>query len=332
MKKNLLKFAKKFLPLIGLVLFIYLLISLGLEDIKNTILSISPIYFIVSALLTIPVLLIRNYAWQIILREQKITVGYFKSLKILIIGFFYGTITPGYMGHAFRILYLKEETNEPYGKLFVNTFIDTIIRSFAQYGMMIFGAILIIITFHESIFFYFTFGYFVISLLIIFYFLKKERGEKLFFTLIKYLIPKRLKTNLNRFVKTFYNEFPKTRVLIFPFFLGFIIWIIIFTQVYLFVIALGLETLIPYHYFIFLFPIANTAGFAPITFAGLGTRELTSIYIFQFFKAEEHKILVFTLAGFIVTDLILAFVGFLFSLTEAGIKEKASLDEIFTNR
>lgn len=329
MKDNILKIAKKFLPLIGIALFVYLLISLGLEDIKDTILSISPLYFIVSALLTIPVLLIRNYVWQIILREQKITIGYFKSLKFLIIGYFYGTITPGYTGHALRILYLKEETKEPYGKLFVNTFIDTIIRAFAQYGMMVFGAILIVITFQEPIFFYVTFGYFAIFSLIVFYFLRKERGEKLFFALIKYLIPKKLKIKLNQFVKTFYNEFPKIRPLLFPFFLGCISWIIIFTQIYLFVIALGLDIKIPYHYFIFLYPIANTAGFIPITFAGLGTRELTSIYIFQFFKVKEHEILVFTLAGFIVTDLIIAIAGFIFSLTEAGIKEKASFEKIF---
>ena len=42
--------------------------------------------------------------------------------------------------------------------------------------------------------------------IVILYFIKKERGEKLLFTLIKYLIPKKIKSDLNRFVKTFYNE------------------------------------------------------------------------------------------------------------------------------
>ena len=78
-------------------------------------------------------MMIRNYAWQIILKEQKIKLTFFQSLKIYMIGFFYSSITPGFLGHLMRIPYIKEKTDEPYGKLFVNIFIDTTVRTIAEF-------------------------------------------------------------------------------------------------------------------------------------------------------------------------------------------------------
>ncbi|MCK5636820.1 MAG: flippase-like domain-containing protein, partial [Thermoplasmatales archaeon] len=95
---------------------------------------------------------------------------------------------------------------------------------------------------------------------------------------------------------------------------------IIFSQEYIVVMALGLE--IPFHLFILLFPLANIAGFLPITFAGLGVREAASIFIFStIFAIGKEEILVFTLVGFMITDIFPGFVGFLVSLTEAGEKK-----------
>jgi uncharacterized membrane protein YbhN (UPF0104 family) len=85
-------------------------------------------------------------------------------------------------------------------------------------------------------------------------------------------------------------------------------------------ILLGLGLQIPYFAFLLLFPIANTAGFIPITFAGLGTREFTAIFIFTtLYQVAGAQILVLSLVGFIVTDLFLGFLGFILSLTESRI-------------
>jgi uncharacterized membrane protein YbhN (UPF0104 family) len=104
--------------------------------------------------------------------------------------------------------------------------------------------------------------------------------------------------------------------MILPYVLGIITWIIVFSQEYM--ILLGLRLQIPYFAFLVLFPIANTAGFIPITFAGLGTREVTAIFIFTtLFPVAREQILVLSLIGFVVTDLFLGFLGFLLSLTES---------------
>lgn len=323
MSKKIIEYIKKFLPFIGIVVLIIIVINLDLEKIKTAFLSIKPIFIILSMSLLLPIMIIRNYVWQIILKGQKIKLTFFQSLKIYIIGFFYSSITPGFLGHLMRIPYIKEKTDEPYGKLFVNILIDTVIRTIAEFLIILIGA-LIIFTFFPEIFII-CFIIFTIVGLILYYFIKKERGEKFFYSLVRYFIPKKFKDSSYKFVNTFYHDFPKISLLILPLILGIFVWILIFTQEYIIVYAMGVN--IPYLYFLLLFPIANLAGYLPITIAGLGMREFTSIMIFStLFGVEKEQILVFTLVGFVITDLFLGFLGFLISLTEAVNNKKIIKD------
>jgi len=311
--RKIFKQAKKFLPLIGIAIFVYIVYNLDIEKIIVVFLSINPIFIICSLTLTIPRLIIRNTAWQIIQKEQKITISFFQSLKIFLIGYFYGSITPGYIGQLMRVPYMKEKTGAPYGKLFVNSLMETIIHTLSLYGMMLIGALLVMGVLPELL--YISGIWVVLLAIILFYFVKRDRGEKLFHLLIHYLIPKKLKTNLYRFVDTFYTDFPEIKKLLLPLVLGIFTWIIIFSQEYIIVLALGVD--IPYLYFLLLFPIANVVGFIPITFAGLGTRELTAIFLFStLFGVVEEEVFVFTLLGFVITDIFTGFIGFILSLTE----------------
>jgi uncharacterized protein (TIRG00374 family) len=168
-----------------------------------------------------------------------------------------------------------------------------------------------------------------IHAIIILYFIKKERGNKFFNLFVRYFIPKKLRVPSSKFVKTFYKDFPKISHLIIPLLMGFVTWIIIFSQYYIIIYALGAN--IPYLSFLLLYPIANIAGYIPITFAGLGFREFTSIIIFStLFGVGEEVVLVFTLIGFIITDITTGFVGFLVSLREAGKTDVTDFKKMLT--
>jgi len=314
-----LKNVKKFLPLIGIIILLYLIFSLDIEKIKDAFLSINPFFIIIALSLTLPRLLIRNFAWQLIQKEQKISIGFYESLKIFLIGFFYGSVTPGYIGQLMRVPLMKEKTGMPYGKLFVNSTLEVIVHTMSIYGMILLGAFLVIGTRPDLFLISLIAILIIISILL--FFVKKERGEKLFYFLIKYFIPKKLKTKLLKFVDTFYTDFPGVRKLIVPMILGIFTWIIIFSQEYFVIIALGLD--IPYLYFLLLYPIANVIGFIPITFAGLGTREAVAIFLFYSvcqFNVLEEEILVVSLVGFLLTDIFTGFLGFLVSLSENRLK------------
>ena len=237
MAKNLINKVKLILPFIGLIILVYIFYSLDIHKIITAFLSIEPIFIIYALLLTIPLLLIRNAIWQIILKEQKITVGFFVSLKIYLIGVFYGSISPGYYGQLMRVPYLKEKTSEPFGKLFINTIIETFIHSFSLYGMMIIGALMVIGTLPELL--PITVIWILCFALLAVYFTKKDRGEKFFRIIISYLIPKKIKPHLNAFVDTFYIDFPRFKTMIIPYVLGAVTWIIVFSQEYMILIGIG---------------------------------------------------------------------------------------------
>ena len=325
MKREIFKHIKKFLPLIGIILLVYLIYSLGLEDIKNAFLSIHPIFIILSLSLTVPRIFIRNYSWQIILKEQKINISYWNSLKIFLIGFFYCSMTPGFVGHVIRIPYMKEYTNEPYGKLFINTLIEVLVRTYALYTIIIIGLIVLIqqtkLIFNLVLLWIFVI---IIPIIIVIYFLEKHRGEKTFLILIKYFIPKSFKQDLKTFVTTFYKDFPRFRKLIIPYIIGGFTWILIFFQEYFIVIALNLD--IPFFDFLCFISIANVIGFVPITVAGMGTRDATAVFIFTtLYPVTGAEILVVSLLGFILTDVFTGLIGFFVTLNE----EKKSFNLFF---
>jgi len=198
---------RKILPYIGIILLIYTIFNLDIYQILNAFTLIKPIFIIFSLSLTLPRLLIRNYVWRMIQKEHNINLSFFQSLKIFLIGYFYGSFTPGYIGQLMRVPYMKEKTGEPYGKLFVNSFIETIVHSVSLFSMIFIGTLLVLGTFPEL--FYIVFLWIIIMGFILIYFYRKDRGEKIFHLLIKYFIPKKQKKNFYRFVNTFYTDFTK---------------------------------------------------------------------------------------------------------------------------
>ena len=314
MVKKVFTYVKKFLPLIGIFIFVYMVYLLGINEIIDAFLSINPLFVLLALPLTIPRVLVRNVAWRMIQEEHNIHLSFWDSLKIFLIGYFYGSITPGYFGQLMRIPYMKEKTKNPYGKLFVNSFLETTLHTISLYGMILIGAILVIGTLPDLL--NIALLWILILSVVLLFFIKKERGEKVFYFIIKLLIPSKLKMYFYQFVDTFYHDLPRVKNLIAPVLVGMITWIIIFSQEYLIVMGLGLP--IPYLHFLLLYPVANAAGFIPITFAGIGTREAVAVFIFtSLFPVTGPEILVVSFLGFIITDIFTGFIGLLVALNES---------------
>jgi uncharacterized protein (TIRG00374 family) len=321
-KNNLIQFFKKFMPVIGIILLLYIIVSVGTDKIVTTFLKIAPLYVILAASLTLPRILIRNIAWQRILKLQKIQLSFIQSLKIFLIGYFYGSITPAYMGQLMRIPYMKDKTKQPTGKLFINCIIETAVHTLSLYGMIVVGAFLVIDYFPEAL----PLAIILLISLLLFYglFLKAERGEKIFHFLIKIFIPKRIKSMFTLFVNSFYKDFPDVKKLIIPFLLGIPTWIIIYSQIY--ILGLSLDIEVPYFIFLMIYPIANLVAFIPITSAGLGTREATLVFLFSFFGMAPEKAVVISLAGHLLTDVLTGIYGLFISFFEAKDKDKDLLE------
>src|SRR4030042_255557 len=141
---------KRILPLIGIIIFIYLLFTLNLEKTTQAFLTIPPLYIILALTLTLPV-----------------------------------------------------------------TFLETTLHTLSLYLMMSIGGLLIL-TLHPELFQIILIWIIIISVLF-FIFINKNRGEKIIYFLIRFLVPKQGKYVCTQFVNTFYTDFPRVRTLLVPF-------------------------------------------------------------------------------------------------------------------
>jgi len=316
-KNKIIGIIKKILPIIGILIFIYIINLIGPNKIFSTLFNFSPIILLLVITLIFLTLLLKNYIWQIILDKQKVSISFFKSLKLILIGRFYGIITPGNLGTYAKVIYLKEETDEPTGKLFVNIIIFQVIDCVAFYIIVLISAILFASENFEI--FILVFVYISIMSIIYLIFINKERGEKIINFFIKIFIPKKLKTYFTNFSYTFYKDFPKIKELLYPFGISFIVQISEYTYLYILAIFLGIDISFPL--FIVLFTIAAILATMPISIGGLGTREAALILLFTPFGIAAHKLVAFSLMIFIIS-LFFAFIGFILAIIESKNKKK----------
>ena len=129
---------KRLLPIIGLIILVIILFTLDFGEIFRIFASLNSFYAFLSFFVLVPLLLLANIEWQLLLRRQKIKVSFWYSIKNFFIGYFYGFITPGGWGAYTRTLYLEDESGAPLPKCFSNIIIFNTIEFLA---MLITGAI-----------------------------------------------------------------------------------------------------------------------------------------------------------------------------------------------
>jgi uncharacterized protein (TIRG00374 family) len=296
--QNIIKFIKKIGPIIGIILLLFLIYSIGVDKIIGTFMKISPIYIIPAILLVIPALLIKNYQWRLILKKQNINISWKKSLKLALIGRFYKTVTPAGVGAYLKLLHLKDEVKQPMGKLFANHMIFGKIGIIPFYILIIIGALFLFDKVPELL--PVALIIFAISTLPCLFFIKKERGEKICNFLIRLFIPKKRRSTFEKFANTFYNDFPKISWLLIPLLVSIPVILINLTRVYLIALAVGIE--IPFLLFILIFPISSIAGFLPI--GNMSVRGVLLIFLFSFYGVPAETIVVVQLANYIINTLI----------------------------
>lgn len=114
----------KFLPLIGVVLFIYIIWSVGPFKILENFETANPVYFLLAIILIIPVVLVKAFKWKLLVWSYRIDYALKDCISAWLIGFFIGLITPGRIGDFAKALYLKESRNISLGKSLVTVFFD----------------------------------------------------------------------------------------------------------------------------------------------------------------------------------------------------------------
>lgn len=309
----------KILPIIGIVLFLYILLDIGIDRALDELLSLNPIYPILAMTILLPRTLMITKKWEYIIKKQEINVPYNFVIKTYLIATFYGAITPGWLGTYIRIPYLMKKGKISLGKATSNLVIDTLVDLLSILILVFVGTIIVFSKFPNL--FPIISILFAIVIFAIVYFGNKKRSERYFKLILKFLIPSKYKQDVNEQFDNFYENVPKFSILVYPIFISVITSILGYTQVYLIAQGLGIE--VEYYYFILVYPVAFLVELIPITISGLGTRETTLIGLFSVFAIAEDKIVILSLTSHFISVVILALIGAFLALNYSITNKKS---------
>ena len=307
---------KVLLPLIGIGIFIYIIHDIGVEKIGGALSNINPLYFFISLSIFLPRIIMSTYKWKMIADKQGIEVGLISLIKLNIIGLFYGTITPLWLGDYIRIPYLREETNEPFGKCASNVLIDQAIEFAALFILALIGSLILLNQFPSL--FLILFSLFVIFISVAIFFKEKGRSKKILKIAYAIFIPKKLKPFMANEFHSFYESMPSLKFLVIPLFIELVSYTLFFTQIY--ILALSFSITIPFFSFIFIYPIASLISLIPVTVSGLGTREGALIHLFSLYGIAGETTVAISLGGYIITMLVPSFIGAILAVLKGKSK------------
>jgi len=285
MIKQIVKNWKKYLPIIGILLFIYLLVKVNIFNILDEIKQANVYFLFIALIFVFLMIFVQTFKWFIIAVFQNIKVPFYESLKINMITNFYGFVTPSKIGTVVRAEYLKKYTGN-IGKGLFNFTIDKIL----DITSIIFIAIVFSFIFQDKLNLpigIFSTIFFVFVLFTLF-FIKKERSKFVLKFFYKKLVPDKMKDKVRLTFESFYDNVPKKRYFVLFFLLNIINWIIIYSITYFIGLSFGIN--LPFIYFLAILPIGTLVTMIPISINGLGTREATLISLFALFEISSAKV------------------------------------------
>lgn len=307
---------KKFLPIIGIALFVYILVKLDFREIFGQILEVNKFYLLLALALTGIFLMTQTLKWHFLARKQKIKVPFLESFKINLMADFYGLVTPGKLGSVMRADYLKKYANV--GKGFSNFVIDKIFDLCSLLFLAIFLGLIVLGEKISSVIWILALAFAVLILLFLIFY-KKERSKIILRLFYRKFVPNRFKEKAKTIFNSFYEDLPKKGALAQIFALNLFAWIVNYFVAYVIAMSLGIE--IKFIYLLAIYPIATLVAQIPITISGLGTREATLIWLFGIFGVEAVKVFSMSLLAIFIMAIIPSLVAIFFILKKKSKNE-----------
>ena len=302
---------KKFLPIVGILIFAAVIYYIGPQNIASAFLSANPVFIALSFAIIPFIVFFQVWKWKILIDAQKIKIGWLQLTKIYLIGFFYGAITPGKLGSFIRISYLSKASNISTGKAASSVITDRITDVFSVFLIAVYGAVLAA-SFFSDILTATTFA-FLGLITFIWLFSNKGRASSLLKRFFNIFVPEKLKDKTSEIFHDFYDSMPSKGTILKSQFLSIISWLLIFLHSY--AVALAFSINVPVEYVIGFVALASVVSLLPITFNGLGTNEASMIALFSLLGVSALQVFAFSIASSILLTYFMAFVGFLVSLS-----------------
>lgn len=284
---------KKFLPIIGLLIFLVLIIGIGIENIIAAFLT-ADVFILASSFLVLPfIVFVQVVKWKLLIGPNFENINFTSLLKIYLISFFYGAITPGKLGSFIRISYLKKKSNVSIGSASTSVFLDRFLDFVSIFAFALFGAFLVASFLTDLIIALIVLT--VVMIFLLWFFSSKNRSKIFFKKFFLAILPEKLKEKSMEIFEDFFNSIPKRNKIYQSGFLSLISWFLIFFHSYIVILAFGIT---PNIFFVIgALAIASVISLIPITINGIGTNEATLVLIFSLIGISSSVVVAFSILG-----------------------------------
>ncbi len=271
-------YKKAYVWIIGLVIFGFILIKVNISDVLTIFAEIRIFYIVLALLFTIPLIAIKAYRWQCLLKMQNINYDFRAVFLMYLAGMYLGMIVPGRIGEFVKGFYLKNDKNISLSKAFSSVLVDRLFDLFMLIIMGCLGLLIFALPRQQSL------GILAVVLVLILatgILLSKKLTRRVIQFAYKRTTLRRYREKMDESVNDFYSgieELKKSRLVI-PLLITIFAYIVFYTQGYL--IAKSLNIPISFFYLVFCLSLVGLVALIPISIFGIGTRDATLIVLFS---------------------------------------------------
>ncbi len=275
----------KYLALIGVILFLYILYSVGPLEIAANFSKIDPVLFAGVLALVAPNLLLKGLKQQILVAAVGKNLSLFENTRIWLIGFFFGSVTPAKAGDFLRAHYLNKHSGLSLGAGLAATAMERILDLLFMFLAAVLGLLFFSLQFSIGVeIISVLVGFLIVFLIGLVVLSRKRLVAFLLRPVFNFLLPEKFKPQFKSGFHDFYDSIKplvqKKRVLLLLAVLTVASWLLIIFQYYL--VAVSLQLPVSFALILSIMPAILLIEALPISFAGVGTRDATTIFLLGF--------------------------------------------------
>ena len=278
----------------AVLFFIFRII--GLEKLYSELANANIFYVFVSFVFVFLAIFLKSLRWKNIAGLFKAPISIKESLNYTYISLAFGMITPGRVGEFVKAKYLNDKSGIGLVKSLITAALDKAFDVAAMLGLALTGLSLFDFGIPAPpIIFRILLVLYLVILSSLFFFPEK------FVVVAKFFVPKKYKNKLD-----FFSEFSRVHLLSLG--LSALVWLFLSIAAFFVLKALAIPSVSLLMVMIAV-PLMALSSQLPISFGGVGIRELVAIYLFSAIRIATEKSAVFSLIYTFVSFIVPAIIG-----------------------
>lgn len=286
--------------LIGVGVFVLILLKIDLREALRVLTTVNPLFVILSLGLQAIALTVATFRWQLIMHRLAIYIPFRRSLIHQLVGTAAALVTPGQLGEFIKVLYHRS-LGFPVPESLLSVLVD---RIYDLMMLLLFGFIALFVLFGvpPTLTVVLAAGGSIVLVAGFLFVRNREESARWIATTLARISPQTYRETVRssaRRLTQWIGEF-RPGFLVICGLLSFVNYVLLLLRIYSLVLALHMN--VPFWYFVMVAPLLRLVGLVPISISGIGTRDITAIYLFAQVGVPQESSLIVSMLGLLTLE------------------------------